>query len=182
MPSDNFTGTGDHFGAVVPDPELEQFELEAIKRRQLSSQQRLVDDMEALLKQDMLSIDEQERILEAMSPSAQRTLVARISGLDASVLMTVKRQIQIVDAVLRRIVNEDGTSKPTASDYDMPLKEALNMSMKVTQMIVKDLPKVYTIERIQKQEEALRRVMEKFLSPQQQEAMLEELEKVEQGN
>lgn len=140
-----------------------------------------VQDVIGALRQDLLPLDVQQAIVDAMSPAARRDLVAKIAGLEASVLMTFKQQIQLVDTVLRRIVNPDGTVTNTAEDYDIPLKDAMNLSLKVTQVMVRDLPKIYTIDRIQKQEEALRRVMETHLTRKQQEALLEELERIETG-
>lgn len=142
---------------------------------------RAVQDVIGALRQDLLSSDIQRSIIDAMSPSARREMVAKIAGLEASVLMTFKQQIQLVDTVLRRIVNPDGTVTATAEDYDIPLKDAMNLSLKVTQVMVRDLPKIYTIDRIQKQEEALRRVMETHLTRPQQEALLAELERIETG-
>ena len=140
-----------------------------------------VQDVIGALRQDLLPLNVQQAIVDAMSPAARRDLVAKIAGLEASVLMTFKQQIQLVDTVLRRIVNPDGTVTATAEDYDIPLKDAMNLSLKVTQVMVRDLPKIYTIDRIQKQEEALRRVMETHLTRKQQEALLEELERIETG-
>jgi hypothetical protein len=129
------------------------------------------------LKQDMLPHETQMAIINAMSPAARREMVAKIAGLDASVLMTFKAQIHLVDTVLRRIVGEDGTV--LQEDSSLSLKDALNLSLKVTQIMVRDLPKIYSLDRIQRQEEALRRVMESHLTRGQQEALLEELEKIE---
>ncbi len=140
-----------------------------------------VEDVIGALRQDMLPADVQLALVNAMSPSARRDMVSKIAGLDASVLMTFKQQISLVDTVLRRIVNEDGTVTANSEDYDIPLKDALNLSLKVTQVMVRDLPKIYTLDRVQKQEEALRRVMEKCLTRDQQEKVLLELEKIEHG-
>lgn len=140
-----------------------------------------VKEVIGALKQDLLPMQVQMQIVNAMSPAARREMVAKIAGLEASVLMTFRQQITLVDTVLRRIVNDDGTVTSTAEDYDIPLKDALNLSLKVTQVMVRDLPKIYSLDRIQKQEEALRRVMESHLTREQQESLLEELEKIEQG-
>ena len=140
-----------------------------------------VKEVIGALKQDLLPLDVQMQIVNSMSPAARREMVAKIAGLEASVLMTFRQQITLVDTVLRRIVNDDGTVTSTAEDYDIPLKDALNLSLKVTQVMVRDLPKIYSLDRIQKQEEALRRVMETHLDRGQQEALLLELERIEQG-
>lgn len=140
-----------------------------------------VEDVIGALKQDLLPEDVQLALISAMSPSARRDMVSKIAGLDASVLMTFKQQINLVDTVLRRIVNDDGTVTANSEDYDIPLKDALNLSLKVTQVMVRDLPKIYTLDRVQKQEEALRRVMERCLTREQQEQVLLELERIELG-
>lgn len=142
---------------------------------------RVYREMIAMLKQDLVPLEDQMGLLEAMTPTAQRNLVSRISTLDASILLTFKKQIQLVDTVLRRLVNEDGTKMPNADDMGINIKDAMAMSLKVTQVMTRDLPKLYTLERIQRQEEALRRVMEKHLSPELQDALLLELEQLESG-
>lgn len=143
---------------------------------------RAAEDVIAALRQDLLPADVQLSLVNAMSPSARRDMVSKIAGLDASVLMTFKQQISLVDTVLRRIVNEDGTVTANAENYDIPLKDALNLSLKVTQVMVRDLPKIYTLDRVQRQEEALRRVMERCLTREQQEEVLLELERIEAGH
>ena len=140
-----------------------------------------VEDVIGALRQDMLPADVQLALVNAMSPSARRDMVSKIAGLDASVLMTFKQQISLVDTVLRRIVNEDGTVTANSEDYDIPLKDALNLSLKVTQVMVRDLPKIYTLDRVQRQEDALRKVMETCLTRDQQEKVLLELERIELG-
>lgn len=142
-----------------------------------SSMQADVDNVIGALKNDMLPQATQMAIVMAMSPAARREMVAKIAGLDASVLMTFKAQISLVDTVLRRIVSDDGTE--LQEDGSLSLKDALNLSLKVTQIMVRDLPKIYSLDRVQRQEEALRRVMETHLTREQQEALLEELEKIE---
>lgn len=142
-----------------------------------SSMQADVDNVIGALKNDMLPPATQMAIVMAMSPATRREMVAKIAGLDASVLMTFKQQINMVDTVLRRIVSDDGTE--LQEDGSMSLKDALNLSLKVTQIMVRDLPKIYSLDRVQRQEEALRRVMETHLTREQQEALLEELEKIE---
>lgn len=142
---------------------------------------RAVEDVIGALKEDLLPESIQNQLVEAMSPAARREMVAKIAGLDASVLMTFKQQVHLVDTVLRRIVNPDGTVTASAENYDIPLKDALNLSLKVTQVMVRDLPKIYTIDRVQRQEEALRRVMERCLTRDQQDQVLLELENIERG-
>lgn len=139
-------------------------------------------EVEGLLKQDLLSLEAQEQLIEAMSPSAQRHIVMKISTLDTSILMTFKKQIQMVDAVLRRIVSPDGTVIGDPEEMGMSPKDALNMSLRLTQVMTRELPKLYTIDRIQKQEEALRTVMQRHLTREQQDELLQELESLESSN
>lgn len=144
-----------------------------------SADERAYETVLGMLRTDLLSDQKQHDLIEAMSPSVQREMVLRMSSLDGSVLLTFKKQLKLVDTVLRRLVSEDGTPMPSAEDCDLSLKDAMAMSLKVTQIMVRELPKVYTIERIQKQEEALRRVMERHLTREQQEDLLRELEEIE---
>lgn len=140
---------------------------------------RAVQDVIAGLKEDMIPAEVQHSILAAMTPGMQRELVARISGLDASVLMTFKQQLQLIDTVLRRVLNPDGTKNSAGAELDVSVKEAMNMSLKVTQVLTRDLPKIYTLERVQKQERALLLFMERHMDRKQQEKYLELLQDIE---
>jgi hypothetical protein len=140
-----------------------------------------VQEVIGALRQDMLPPATQLQIIEAMSPAARRDMVHKIAGLDASVLMTFKQQIQLVDTVLRRMFNHDGSLTASAEDMGIPPKDALALSLRVTQVMTKDLPKIYSVDRIQKQERALQQVMETMLTREQQEALLLELERIEAG-
>lgn len=155
------------------------YEIEPIRSRTAAKRTNPAEDMVDLLQAGLVSEKDQSAMANALSPSVQRELVQKISSLDASVLTTFKRQLTLIDTVLRSLVSEDGTPKPASEDSDISLKDAMTLSLRVTQIMVRDLPKLYTIERIQKQEEALRRVMEKHLSKAQQEELLEELESIE---
>ena len=57
------------------------------------------------IKSDKYTFEEQLSIVEAMHPSVRREIVQNIAGLDASLLMTFKEQIYIVDSLLRSILN-----------------------------------------------------------------------------
>lgn len=124
--------------------------------------------IEAIL-QDDITIEDQLRIFDAMSPSVRREIVNKYAGLEASLLMTFKEHVALVDSIVKDIV--DGED----NDYDIPLKDALAISVRLTQIMVKDLPKLYNIERIQRQEQALIKVMRNHLTREQQDQFLEEL-------
>lgn len=130
------------------------------------------------LRNDMLTEEIQLQIVEAMSPGVRRSVVAKLAGMDASVLMTFKQQIALVDNVLRRIVTEDGRLIPTGKELGLSVKEAMTMSMKVTSMLTKDLPKVLTLARVQRLENSLLKVVE-TLPKKQQDMVLIELERAE---
>jgi hypothetical protein len=127
------------------------------------------------LRQDLLPSDASMALLEAMNPAIQRELVSRIAGLESSVLMTIKSQLVLVDAVLRRVVNPDGSPVSTRDDTGITPKEAINLSIKITQMLTRDIPKLYTADRYQRAEATLFGIVERMLTKEQQDAFLREL-------
>lgn len=138
----------------------------------------MVEDVIGALKQDMIPSDLQEKLFEATNPAVRRQLVAKHSGLDASVLSTFKDQLTLVDAVLRRTFNEDGTIKGGEdANLAMAPKEILKLSLQVSQMMIRDLPKVYSMERIQRQEAAVGEVVQNYMSREQQEVFIDALDK-----
>ena len=132
----------------------------------------------ACLRNDMLPDAVQLEIVEAMTPNTRRAIVQQIAGLDASVLMTFKQQISLVDNVLRRVVSPEGIALESGKSLDISVKDAMNMSLKVVGMLTKDLPKVYNIARVQRLETALLSVVE-TLSKVDQDRVLMALEKAE---
>jgi hypothetical protein len=139
---------------------------------------RAAEDVLGALRQDMLPAETQEALFHALNPAVQRNLIAEVSGLDAGVLASFKQQLTLIDAILRRTFNSDGTLAPIAEEgMSMNPKDVLNMSLKVTQLMVRELPKVYSMDRVQKMEQALLKVMSEKLTRDQQEAFLEELDK-----
>lgn len=137
-----------------------------------------IQELMIQLKHDMLPEVIQMEIIDAMSPSTKRALVSQMAGLDASVLVTFKAQLKLIDAVCQRVINPDGTARKDHG-LDIGVKDALNMSMKVIGMLVKDLPKVLTLSKVQRLEEALLEVVHTLPKDKQDEVLLllEELEK-----
>ena len=135
-----------------------------------------VDTVVGAIKQDMLPADVQEEIFRGMNAAVQRSLVAEVAGLDSSVLASFKQQLGLVDSILRRTFNSDGTLASGQEDLGIEPKDVLNLSLKVTQMMVRELPKVYSMDRVQKMEGALLKVMSEHLTREQQEAFLEALD------
>ncbi len=140
---------------------------------------RSVSDTLAAFREDMLSPEIEFEIFEAMSPGTQRAVVSQIAGLDASVLMTFKQMLTFVETVLRRVVKPDGTKAVAGDDLGVSVKDAMNMSIKVTQVLTRDLPKIYTLERVQKQERAFQLVMQRHMDREQQSFFLQALEEIE---
>lgn len=139
---------------------------------------RAAEDVIAALRQDMLPTETQEALFKNMNAAVQRNLIAEASGLDASVLVTFKQQLSLIDAILRRTFNSDGTLAASGADgMSMNPKDVLNMSLKVSQLMVRELPKVYSMDRVQRMEQALLKVMSEKLTREQQEAFLEELDR-----
>lgn len=133
-------------------------------------------DMLGAMKESMLPMDAMLQLVEAMPASVQRDIVNKIAGFDSSVLMTLKGQMQLVDQVLRRVISEDGKLQETAKEIGITPKEAINMSIKLTQVITRDLPKMFKVERLQNLEAALFEVIETQLNREQQDAVLLKLQ------
>lgn len=136
------------------------------------------EDVIGALRQDLLPADVQERLFNNMNAAVQRNLIAEASGLDAGILATFKQQLHLVDSILRRTFNNDGSLATQADEnIGMSPKDILNMSLKVSQMMVRELPKVYSMDRVQKMESALLKMMAEHLTADQQHAFLKEMDK-----
>lgn len=118
-------------------------------------------------------------LLQSVPRERMRKLVYEYMGMGASLFTTLTKQVQLVDTVLSQLVSPDGTLKPPpAEGLVISLKDALSLSIKNTQMILRDLPKVYSVERVQRLEMAIGDVMDKFFTPEQQAVVLERLEEL----
>lgn len=142
---------------------------------------RSFEDVVGALREDMLPTDHQHRLFSAMSPGVQREVVARVSGLDASILLTFKKQLELIDGILRRTFDEDGSVKGDEEDLGLAPKDALNMSLRVNQMMIRELPKIYNMDRIKRTEEAILSVMSKHMSRDQQNELLQALDAAQAG-
>lgn len=101
--------------------------------------------------------------------------------MDASFLTSLTKQVQLVDAVLNNLIEPDGRLKPSAVDLDISLKDALTLSTRVTQMLLRDLPRLYTVDRLQRMERALGDVMDEYFSEEQQQKVLIRLQELTSG-
>lgn len=116
--------------------------------------------------------------LEQLPQETLRTIVQRVAGTDTSFIMTFTKQVKLVDAVLNSIVYPDGRLKPQSEDLDISLKDALRMSLDISKVMVRDLPKLYGMDRVQKLEQALADVMETEMTAEQRDKVLERLAEI----
>jgi len=130
-----------------------------------------IENLMMNLKNDMLPDQIQLDIVEAMSASTKRALVQKMAGLDASVLVTFKQQLRLIEAVTSRVVTPEGVPLP-AHGLDISVKDALNMSLKVIGMLVKDMPKVITLAKVQRLENSLLKVVETLPKDKQDEVLM----------
>lgn len=166
----------DRYPKISPPAEVTSLDSLRLADRSLYDS---VSDTVAALRNDMLSPEIELELFEAMGPNTQRTVVSRVAGLDASVLMTFKEMLTFVQTVLRQIVRPDGSKNTEGGNYDLSVKDAMAMSIRVTQVMTRDMPKIYTVERIQKQERALQMFMERHLDREQQGLYLKYLQQIE---
>lgn len=88
------------------------------------------------------------------------------------------KQIRLVEAVLNQLVTPDGQLRPVPEGIDISLKDALTISSRNTQMLLKDLPKMYTVDRLQRLERAIGDVMDEHFTPEQQSKVLDRLQEL----
>lgn len=124
------------------------------------------------LKTGLMPSEAQEQLFYLMDPSVKRAIVQKASGLEASVVVTFKEQLALVDRVTRRVISPDGTANPDGKSLDISVKDAVNMSMKVVGMMTRDLPKVISLQRVQRKENALLEVIQQLDPALQQKVML----------
>ena len=116
--------------------------------------------------------------LQHLPQETLRQVVQKIAGTDTSFIMTFTKQVKLVDAVLNSIVHPDGRLKPQSEDLDISLKDALRMSLDISKVMVRDLPKLYGMDRVQKLEQALADVMESEMTAEQRDKVLERLSEI----
>lgn len=141
---------------------------------------KMVTELISSIKADMIPEDAQLAVVEAMTPAVRRHVVSKVAGLEASVLMGFKEQQAQIETILRKFATAslDELSKVMV-ETGLSAKEAINLSMKLTTSMVRDLPRIYTLDRIQRLEESLMTILETMLTREQQDAVLEQVEKLE---
>ena len=136
------------------------------------------DEIKSNIQEGLLDQEAIVELFSVMPTETLRSIVQKVAGTDASFLMTFTRQVQLVEAVLNQLVYPDGRLKPGAEDADISLKDAMTMSARVSQMMLRDLPKLYTVDRIQRWEQAIGDVMEEFMDTEQQARVLTRLQEL----
>lgn len=130
------------------------------------------------MKNDMLTDEIQLELFNSMSPATRRVIVQDAAGLEASVVLTFKDQLKLVDNVCRRVVTPEGLPITSGAALGISVKDAMNMSLKIVGMMVKDLPRVITLARVQRKENVLLQVLES-LGEEDRDRALALLEKLE---
>lgn len=113
-----------------------------------------------------------QTLLDQLPTETLRSVVERVAGTDESLLMTFTKQVRLVDAVLNNIVYPDGRPRESAAEYGIKLKDAIAMALRISQIMVRDLPKLHNMSRLQRMEQALGDIMESELSPAQRDKVL----------
>lgn len=138
----------------------------------------LIEQFRMLMATGQVSEAQLTPLINSIPRETMRKLVYSYAGMDASLFLTLKQQVTLVDRILANLVTPDGQLRPIPEDMpSISLKDAVMMSTRVTQMILRDLPRVYNLEKVAKMEIALGNVMERHLSPSQQAEVLAELER-----
>jgi hypothetical protein len=117
-------------------------------------------------------------LMSALPQEVARKMVYRYAGMDTSFLTILNEQVRLVQAVLNQVVTPDGTLRPLPEGVDISLKDALTISSRVTQMLLKDVPRLYTVERLQNLEKAIGDVMDEYFTEEQQTKVLERLQEL----
>ncbi|MGB2102990.1 MAG: hypothetical protein ACPHVN_00055 [Luminiphilus sp.] len=137
--------------------------------------QQTVDALQAGLIPD----DVQKMLWDNMGPGIRREVISKEGSMDTMVISTFKSQMSLVDSMMKQMFQYDGTPVEGSEEaMGMSRKDLLSLWMKLNQMMTRDLPKVYTMERIMNLEESLGKVMEELLTEEQQAAVLERLSKM----
>ena len=139
-----------------------------------------VEETLLALRYSRLSQDAAVELLMAAPGDVMQEAVRRSSGMNESLLVTLARQIRRIDAVVQNLITDSGELKPGIEEQGIKLKDALDLSLRISQHMMRDLPKLYDMDRLQKLEESLGSVMEEMLSEEQQRRVLERLRELGQ--
>lgn len=127
----------------------------------------------------LLPQPQQRTLWEAFHPAVRREVIAREGSLDTVSLSTFKQQMTMVNNIMSHLFTPDGMPTDPGDNVTIGMshKDAMNLWLKLNQMMTRDLPKIITMERVQRLENALTQVMEETMTEAQQALVLEKLER-----
>lgn len=128
--------------------------------------------IQASLEVGLVPDEAQQQLFDMFSATVRRAIVQKAAGLEASVVVTFKEQLALIDKVTRKVISPDGTLNPEAKALDISPKDAINMSLKIVGMMTRDLPKVISLARVQRKENALLEVIQQLDEETQQKVLL----------
>lgn len=129
------------------------------------------------LRAGLLMPEEQHRLFEEFEEVVQQRVVVEVAGMDASTVMMIKRQIQLLNTVMEESLGDsEGSSEyGTVSRYRMDIKDILGMMHKTTQLMAKELPKIQNTARLTAIEGVHTAMVEEFLPREAQDKYLKEM-------
>ena len=139
-----------------------------------------VEETLLALRHNQLTQDAAVELLLAAPSDVMQEAVRRSSGMNESLLVTLARQIRRIDAVVQNLITDTGELKPGIEDQGIKLKDALDLSLRMSQHMMRDLPKLYDMDRLQKLEAALAGVMETEMDQTQRDRILLRLKEMSQ--
>lgn len=117
--------------------------------------------LQQYMRDGMLNEEIQLEIFNTMSPEVRRGIVMEAAGLEASVVVTFKEQLKMVEKVCSQVISPEGLPlQEGIKKLGLTVKDAMNMSLKIVGMMTKDLPKVITLARVQRKERVLTEAIE----------------------
>lgn len=132
------------------------------------------DEIRSAIENGMLPDAALLRLIEAMPQATQRDMVHRVAGMDASLLLSFKNTMRLIEKTLEEVLASDEYSRKSG----ITAKEAMNMQIRLSTTMARDMPKFIKLESVQRQERALTHVMETLLTKEQQKAVLDELDRI----
>lgn len=151
----------------------------AFAEREPRLHEAYIDVLQAL-GADLIPSRMRMKLWEALPASTKREIIGREGSLDTISLSMFKQQMTMVDNIMRQLFSPDGIPQST-SEFGLTHKEAMNLWLRLNQMMTRDLPKVITMERVQRIENALTQVMAETMTQEQQSMVFERLESIERN-
>lgn len=138
----------------------------------------LIDDFRDLYASGRVSDDDLARLVGSLPRAYMRKLVYQYSGMEASMVATLNKQVEFIDRILSKMITASGDILPSAVEMGVSVKDALRVSTDIARLITRDLPRVYSVDRYMKLERSIGDVMEEYLTPEQQAKVLDRLQQL----